>query len=661
MKIRCRNAVLLCSALFVCPIFELRSEVSLPPIFSEHAVLQKSARVPIWGKASAGEQVKITLGTAAAETVADEGGKWSTFLDLSQSPQGPFELKVQGNNLIQVADVVVGEVWLCSGQSNMEFTLRDIKKEGKEIAESENKFLRQFLVESVDTGVTPENAKGKWTVSNPETSPFFSATGYFFGKALQKELHVPVGLINNARGASACEAWIRLDAFDPELKPGALASIQDKEAYEPSLQNYLKSLSQWEMKYERTDPANSSVPPNGDWKSVKIPGTVPEFGAVWLRRTVIVPKELAGTPLRIILQNVHGKTQIFWNNKKISESSVEACTRNAQRRVSVDDPLVKEGSHVLLLRLFSSTEKPGILTPQSAAGPIPLDGDWEYLMEKSLPDPAGSLAELPKAPERNPQAIHTASYLFNGQIAPIIPYAIKGVVWYQGEFNSSKGYQYRKVFPLLINDWRSQWKQGDFPFYFCQLPNYKPKLPDPSESAWAELREAQSLALALPNTGMATLIDIGDAENLHPTNKRDVGERLARIALARDYGKAVPYTGPVYDSMKVEGNQIVLIFKNTEGGLIAGDLPDAPRNSPSSPLEGFSICGQDRKWVWANARIQGDQVVVSSDQIPSPLAVRYAWSDNPTCNLTNGSGLPCTPFRTDDFPLTSEKRKFPWN
>jgi sialate O-acetylesterase len=315
----------------------------------------------------------------------------------------------------------------------------------------------------------------------------------------------------------------------------------------------------------------------------------------------------------------------------------------------------------LLLRLFSSTEKPGILTPQSAAGPIPLDGDWEYLMEKSLSDPAGTLSELPKAPERNPQAIHTASYLFNGQIAPIIPYAIKGVIWYQGEFNASKGYQYRKVFPLLINDWRSQWKQGDFPFYFCQLPNFKPKLAEPSESAWAELREAQSLALALPNTGMATLIDIGEAANLHPTNKRDVGERLARIALAKDYGKDAPYTGPVYDSMKADGNQIVLSFKHTDGGLIAGNLPDAQRNSPSSPLEGFSICGKDRKWVWAHARIQGDQVVVSSDQIPSPLAVRYAWSDNPTCNLTNGSGLPCTPFRTDDFPLTSEKRKFPWN
>jgi sialate O-acetylesterase len=285
--------------------------------------------------------------------------------------------------------------------------------------------------------------------------------------------------------------------------------------------------------------------------------------------------------------------------------------------------------------------------------------------------PAEKTAVAPQPPA-NPPGLHSvASFLFNGMVRPIIPYAIRGVIWYQGEANTGRACQYRTSFPLLISDWRKQWNQGDFPFYFCQLPIYRPKVSMPGESGWAELREAQSMALKLPNTGQAVTIDVGETGNLHPRNKKDVGERLALIALARDYGKAIPFSGPVYDSIKVESGKAILSFQHTDGGLTAKPLPQtdavnsltnetAPlvRNSPNSQLEGFAICGEDRKWVWADAKIDGNNVIVWSDKVPSPAAVRYAWADNPTCNLTNGPGLPASPFRTDDFPPVTLKGKY---
>ena len=251
-------------------------------------------------------------------------------------------------------------------------------------------------------------------------------------------------------------------------------------------------------------------------------------------------------------------------------------------------------------------------------------------------------------------------------INPLIPFAINGAIWYQGEANAGRAHQYQTAFPLLIADWREQWGQGDFPFYFCQLANYMAKKSAPAESAWAELREAQSKTLRLPNTGQAVIIDIGESADIHPRNKKDVGERLARIALANDYGKSMPFSGPVFEALAIKENQAILSFRHAEGGLIAqplgetydvrsltGETAPLARNSPNSELEGFAICGEDKVWVWADAKIQGDKVIVTSEKVPSPVAVRYAWADNPTCNLANAAGLPASPFRTDDFPLTT--------
>lgn len=305
------------------------------------------------------------------------------------------------------------------------------------------------------------------------------------------------------------------------------------------------------------------------------------------------------------------------------------------------------------------------------AGSLGLAGEWLAKAEYEFPVlDAKILAAAPQPPAIAPGALSCPSSIFNGMIAPILSYAIRGVIWYQGENNCRRAYQYRTTFPLLISDWRKQWKLGDFPFYFCQLANHLGKKPTPTDSTWAELRDAQSAALKLPNTGQAVTIDVGESSDIHPRNKKDVGERLALIALARDYGKNVPYSGPVFDSLKIEGNKAILTFRYTEGGLIAkplaatydvlsrtGQTAPLVRNSPNSPLEGFAICGDDKKWVWADAKIEGNTVVVTSDKVAAPIAVRYAWADNPTCNLYNGANLPASPFRTDDFhPITLEAK-----
>jgi sialate O-acetylesterase len=305
------------------------------------------------------------------------------------------------------------------------------------------------------------------------------------------------------------------------------------------------------------------------------------------------------------------------------------------------------------------------------AGTYSLAGDWLAKAEYGFPNlDAHTISAAPHLPSAPPLLQKVPGYLFNGMIHPLLPYAIRGVIWYQGEENTIRAYQYRTAFPLMISDWRKQWDHSDLPFYFCQLANFKDKLAEPGESNWAELREAQSLALKLPNTGEAVLIDIGEAEDIHPRNKRVAGERVAVIALARDYGKSNIYSAPMYQSMKIKDGKAFLHFTNTGSRLVAKALPNTydvrsmldktsplVRNRPNSQLEGFAICGKDQKWVWADAKIEGDTVVVWSEKVPEPVAVRYAWADNPTCNLSCEAGLPVSPFKTDDFmSVTSDPK-----
>ena len=669
------------------------ADVKLPAIISDHMVLEKAAKVSIWGSGDPGEEVTVSLNGIAATAKADAAGKWMLALNLKDSAPGPFEMTVAGKNKLTLSDVVIGEVWVASGQSNMQFMVREAIGAKGEMARPANPLLRQFAVKMNATSELMDDVQGKWVSASPATVGNFTAVGYFFAKMLQKELSVPVGLIHISVGGTPCESWTSAEALDsvPDLRATRerlWAAV--KEAPEKK-KAFIESMEAWTKENGREDkPCADAAAYTGPeissdgWVAVKLPGAVtapvlPQAGAVWLRKEINFPS--APTEKFPISLPIDGFDSVYWNGRLLKQTTFRNfeglgfVRRRGPFDIMPED--VKVGKNILAIRLYEPT-RPAVF-PADTGGPragsggsIKLEGEWLAKTEYEFPAiPAEKLAAAPQPLVIPPSPIHVASFLFNGMVRPIIPYAIRGVIWYQGEANTSRAYQYRTTFPLLISDWRKQWNQGDFPFYFCQLPIYRPKASMPGESGWAELREAQSLALKLPNVGQAVTIDVGETGNLHPRNKKDVGERLALIALAKDYGKAIPFSGPVYDSMKVESGKAILSFLHTDGGLTAKPLPETDvvssltnetatlvRNSPNSQLEGFAICGEDRNWIWSDAKIDGDNVIVWSDKVPSPLAVRYAWADNPTCNLTNGSGLPASPFRTDDFPPVTLKGRY---
>ncbi|CAN5728890.1 sialate O-acetylesterase [soil metagenome] len=663
-----------------------RADVKLPAIISDHMVLEKTAKVPIWGWAEPGEEVTVTLGTQTAKAKADPNGRWMTSLNLKDSAPGPFAMTVEGKNILTLTDVVVGEVWVASGQSNMEFELRNTIDAVKESTAPAMPLFRNFLVKKNASADPLEDTTGRWVAASPQTTKAFSAVGYYFAKKLQSELNVPVGLINASWGATPAEAWTSSKAIDsvPDLKATSDRLWPLFREYPEKKKAFVEGLSAWIKENAREDKpvsdatayAGLDIPKDG-WTSLKLPGAVtapglPKAGVVWLRKEINTSK--TGAALSLVLP-IDGYDSVYWNGTLIKQTTYQDFPGIGYvRRYGAYDILpgmIRDGKNVLAIRLYEPVG-PAKFTGDPRAGVNSLGGEWLARTEYEFPEiEANRIALAPNPPARVPLPQDIAGSLFNGMIHPILPYAIRGVIWYQGETNVGRAYQYRTAFPLLIADWREHWNEGDFPFYFCQLANFMPKKAKPDESPWAELREAQAMTLRLPHTGQAVLIDIGESDDIHARNKKDSGERLARIALARDYGKQIFYSGPVYESMKVEGGKVILSFKNATEGLAARPLPatydvrsltksTAPliRNSPGSELEGFAICGADRKWTWAQAKIDGTKVIVWSDKVPAPIAVRYAWADNPTCNLTNTDGLPASPFRTDDFPTITLTSKY---
>lgn len=510
-RMKLRMSAVLVFALVMLSGGAVLADVRLPAVIGDNMVLQQGERVAIWGWAEPGEQVTATVSWSRAkpEATADQDGKWSFKIDAPKAG-GPYKMTIKGKNEINLDDIMSGEVWVCSGQSNMQWTVQSSANAEQEIAAADYPNIRLFTVTRKVAREPQSDCEGSWTSCSPQTAPGFSAVAYFFGRELHKRLDVPVGLIHTSWGGTPAEAWTRREVLesDDDFKP-ILKRFDD------AMARYPQAYKEYEQKIE-------------EWKQA---------------------------------------------------------VENAKT----------EGSRA-----------PG--RPREPFGP-------------SHP--------------------HSPSGLYNAMIAPLIPYGIQGAIWYQGESNAGRAYQYRTLFPAMITNWRQDWGQGDFPFLFVQLANFMQTKPDPGDSAWAELREAQTMTLCLPNAGMATIIDIGEANNIHPKNKQDVGKRLALWALARTYGKDVVYSGPIYRSMKVEGGKIRLSFDHVGSGLVAGD---------GEALQGFAIAGADRKFVWAEANIDGRTVVVGSDQVASPVAVRYAWADNPVCNLYNKENLPAGPFRTDDWP-----------
>jgi sialate O-acetylesterase len=588
-----------------------------------------------------------------------------------------------------VADVLIGEVWLASGQSNMMWFLKDAIGGETEIAASANSQLRQFLV-SKKVGATPlEGVAGSWLVAGPKTSLYFSAVGYYAGKRLQNELKVPVGLINNSWGGSPIQSWISRDAYDasaPDLKRRADRSRNNYEGFPARKKDYEELLRSWEASHGRSLPLPDDVTPytaataqTTDWKPVTLPGAfaaagLPDAGAIWFRRTVTLPPEIASARPQMTLGGLTGFFTAYWNGAKLAETKAEnGSSFKGDHPFYIPGAIpLKAGEGVLAIRLVVATEGAAIAGPLKW-GSLPLNGDWQAKVEKALPPlDAAARAACPKALMPPFQSVEVASYVYNGVLAPVIPYAIRGALWYQGESNVWFAEQYRTLFPMMIKDWRAQWKQGDFPFYFCQLPNYHAPKPVPGNSDLADLREAQAMALSLPNTGMAVFLDLGEAGSVHPRDKRVAGERLAAVVLANTYGKKIPFAGPTQTSVQIEGDAVRVHFSNTDGGLVAAPLPaeyvpnslepgkklPLTRNTPDSQIEGFALCGEDHVWKWAEAKIDGDTVVVRAEGVAKPVFIRYAWADYPICNLYNGAGFPALPFRTDKFPSTTTGKGF---
>ena len=650
-------------------------DVRLPAIISDHMVLLKADRAPVWGWADPGEEVRVVLNGQEQRTTAGGDGKWRVDLNLQASPAGPFEMVVQGKNSFRIRDVMVGEVWLVSGQSNAGHAVGAINVFADEVAQADDPLLREFVViNSPSLYVEKDAGPGFWRRVQPGSTAGFSATGYFFGKSLRRETGGAVALINNAWGGVRLDRYLSAEAIAslPALAANSKREQEQTASSFEALRAWLKETGREDRRPENLDVSSRGpfTPENGwakaemvDGKFLVAPGGEPENGVFWMAAEVdrSVFAEWP-SPKRLLLHNNGLFEKIYWNGELIGETTWHNYYGARMRwHYYIRPEDVREGVNYLAIRFDAPLDPAGF-----GSWPV-LDGvrfSWHVKKEFGLPPLAG----IKPPPALNTMNVGIGS-LFNGMLRPIIPYAIRGVLWYQGEANAKSAFGYRTELPVLINDWRRHWKQERLPFYYCQLPVYREKTHDPGESSqWAELREAQSMTLSVPDTGMAVLIDTGEAQDIHPLAKDVAGERLAKIALAKVYGREIPYSGPIFDAMTADGNKVRLTFRHAEGGLVAKKLPreydvhrtrgqTAPlvRNRPDSELEGFAICGADRKWVWADARVDGDTVLAWSDAVSAPVAVRYAWADNPTCNLYNRAGLPAAPFRTDNFRISTQR------
>jgi len=650
------------------------ADVKLPAVFSDHMVLQDGRAVPVWGEASPGEAVTVSVGASKVKAVAGKQGHWRVSLPAMAATFDPVTIVVKGNNEVVFKDVLVGDVWLASGQSNMEFNLGKAAGGGDEVAAATHAGLRLFRVlrgESVPEKTIDVN--GTWTACTPETAGDFSAVGYFFGRRLMQTLKKPIGVIDTSWGGTPVEAWTSeaglranaegkglLNGLNSTLK-GAPKTPQEKQA---AILAYKQALEIWEAanyyqnngnEGEGLEYAKAGIPEKG-WQKIELPSHwedagIDGDGSVWFRKDVQLPAAWVGKDLRLSLGVLNDCDTTYVAGEKLGQSCRETpATHGKARTFEIPAKLAKPGRLLIAVRVFDERGRGGFssgpesLYLQLAAGgeKISLAGRWNYRAEKLLPSMVVKWDTRPKPPQGypHPSAPHA---LWDAMVAPMVPYAIRGAIWYQGEANASRAVQYRTLFPGLIKDWRKQWGQGDFPFYFVQLANFIDR-GDPAE--WPELREAQTMALRLPNTGMAVAIDIGNPKDIHPTNKLDVGERLARWALANDYKQSVVASGPLFKSAKVQGSQIRVSFNFAVGLKSAG--PE---------LTGFTVAGADRKFVPAKAQLDGETVIVSAEGITKPVAVRYGWQGAPDCNLQNAEGLPASPFRSDAWPEITKGRR----
>lgn len=639
--------------------------IRISALFSDNMVMQRDRPLPVWGWTEPGKKVEASIGKNTAKGVAGADGKFVVML-APMPAGGPYELIVKGSSRVIVRNVMLGEVWICSGQSNMQWPVNNSANAAAEVAAAACPGIRLFSVPRLALIERQADIAAKWQECSPDTVKDFSAVGYFFGRELHRRLGVPVGLINSSWGGTRIEAWISRESLMTD--PPCRKMVERYETFLASPEREqivakIASLPADPLERERLlvhpDPGNLGfgqgwAAPGFDdsaWPSINLPAAWQQIGhdfsgVFWFRREVNIPSAWAGKDLILSVGACDKHDTTYFNNEHIGSIGFENtnawCTT---RRYTIPGRLARPGRNVVAVRVYSFRNQGGMIGPENdmwmapaanaAAVKIPLTGPWRYQIEHNF----GVIvsASTPFGPG-NPNSPHI---LFDSMINPLLPFALRGFIWYQGESNAGSARYYRSQMPLMIRDWRKAWGSDNLCFLLVQLANYKAVMDEPSKSTWAELREAQLMALSEPDTGMAVAIDIGDANDIHPKNKQEAGRRLSLAALAKAYGEDIVYSGPIIESWNIEGDTIRLRFKHIGGGLTSVG---------GAPLKGFAVAGNDRVFHWAEAVIAGDTILVRSKDVPRPVAARYAWADNPVCNFINKEKLPASPFRTDNWP-----------
>ncbi|RZJ82388.1 MAG: sialate O-acetylesterase [Flavobacterium sp.] len=623
------------SAFILLLTFTSSAEIKLPQLISNSMVLQRNVKLKIWGWATVGERVTITFNGKKVSAITSNQNKWLIMLPAMQAG-GPYTMSIQGSNKITLNDVLIGDVYFCAGQSNMVLGMERLRENYPNEIENDNfPQIRNFFVPT-KSDVAHEHDDlpvGKWKSATKEGILEFGGVTYFFAKKLYKKYKVPIGIINSSVGGTPIEAWMSENAFTDF--PQHLAQIKNFKdtAY---MNRQLKAVPQ--NTSNRTKP---SYVPN-TWYDFFMPGYWADQGVrnlngvVYFKKEIDVPQSMIGVPAKLYMGRIIDSDSTFVNGVFVGNITYQY----PPRRYNIPANVLKQGKNTILIKVTNTTGKGGFVPDKNYAlqangQTIDLRGQWQYQVNQVFPK-TNNLPRVPNTPTPI-VAQNSPTGLYNTMVAPITNYAIKGFLWYQGETNAGQPKEYAKLLPALINNWRTKWGLGNIPFLYAQLPNYMEVDYSPVESDWAQMRQSQLKALELANTGMAVAIDAGEWNDIHPLNKKEIGERLALWAEHLAYGdNQIVYAGPLVKSANLKSNQVVLRFDHVGKGLVTND---------KLPLYHFAIAGADKKYVWAQAKIEGDSVIVWNDSITEPRAVRYAWADNPRgANLYNIDGLPASPF-----------------
>src|SRR5580658_2045187 len=624
----------------------------LPHLLANHMVLQQDHEIHIWGKADPGEKITVTLAANTRAALADARGNWSVHLPAMRAG-GPFTVMVRGKKTILLKDVMIGEVWVASGQSNMTFALSDSLGAAEEIPKADYPQIRLFTVpKKITLEAQSDTLSAAWQICSPETAKKFSAVAYYFARDLHRKLNVPIGIIESAWPGTTVEEWIDSRALQetPALKPFA----DQWDGSSPAVKTPAMGRRPFNLQFDDFELIRDPSSPGTVFSNFDDGASRNTMGGEWSYDWQDAPETsfdlvAPGHGGAGFAARVAGKMDASDDSRLIAHFNPDNSAVDLSSYTGIRFWVRGDGSFHLRTLQPTITDVDDYGTPlfQASSGWKPVvilfrdlrQEGWGVTEDFTPQSLTGFAIEMFPAlgyPPRPP------SGLYEGMIAPIQPYSMRGVIWYQGESNALEAYAYRKLLPALIRDWRTAWNEGDFPFLIVQLPNHGAVPDQPSESAWAELREAQLLTTRqVPNTGIAVTVDIGDPKDVHPHRKAEVGQRLALLAFGTTYKKPIVYSGPLYQSLTVEGDKIRIRFANTGSGMEANG---------GGPLTGYAIAGSDQQFHWAEATIDGVSVVVSSPEVTTPVAVRYAWGDSPRCNLFNKDGLPASPFRTDNWP-----------